>query len=138
MVSKLKFLIALVLAFLVGGVVGLAAGGCGGFRFGMSFILNNCIPKDAREVVSRVAILKQLRAGKRDQAIEALEAGLNDALILFDPVTPYPGLNGNTTADIKKAISAAKEYRSAHPRQSKQRDMRDEMVRNLFSRENKP
>jgi len=134
MISKQKLFIGLIVAFLVGGAAGLAMGGFRGFQSGMSFILNECLAKDAREVGSRVAVLGYLRAGRQDQAVEGLEAGLDDILIGFDPVEPYPGLTGQTTAALGKAITGAREYRSAYPRQSKAH-VRDEMVRNLFARE---
>lgn len=133
MVSKRKVFVGVGFAFLAGCAVGLAIGGYQGFRLGTSFIINEALSKDAREVEARIAILKHLRAGERDQAIEKLETGLADTLIGFDPTEPYTGLNGQTVAALKKAIDEAKEYRSAHPRQ--QKDFRDEMVDNLFARE---
>lgn len=134
MISRKGLFIGFILAFLVGGAAGLAVGGYRGFQSGMSFILNDALSKDAREVESRVAVLRHLRAGRQDQAIEALEGGMDDILVGFDPVEPYPGLTGQTTAALGKAITAAKDYRSAHPRQSKAH-ARDEMVRSLFARE---
>lgn len=119
---------------LIAGVAGLAMGGYHGFSSGTSFILNECLSKDAREVEARVAVLRHSRAGRQDQAVEGLEAGLDDILVGFDPVEPYPGLTGQTTAALGKSIAVAKEYRSAHPRQSKAH-ARDEMVRNLLARE---
>lgn len=133
MISKRKAFISVVSAFLVGCAVVLAIGGYWGFRFGTSLIINEALSKDAREVDARIAILRHLRAGERDQAIERLEMGLADTLIGFDPAEPYTGLNGQTVAALKKAIDEAKEYRSAHPRQ--RRNFRDEMVDNLFARE---
>jgi hypothetical protein len=120
-------------AILAGCAIGLAIGGYQGFRFGTSFIVNEALFKDAREVEARIAILKHLRAEERDQAIEKLETGLADILIGFDPAEPYAGLDGQTVAALKKAIDAAKEYRSAHPRQ--QKNFRDRMVDELFARE---
>ena len=133
MVSKRKLFVGVACAFLAGCAIGLALGGHQGFRFGTSFILNEALSKDAREVEARIAILRHLRAGKQDQAIERLETGLADTLIGFDPTEPYAGLNGQTVAALKKAIGVAREYRSAHPRQ--QKNFRDKMVDDLFARE---
>ena len=133
MVSKRKMFVSVIFALLAGCAIGLAIGGYQGFRFGTSFIINEALSKDAREVEARIAILKHLRAGEQDQAIEKLETGLADTLIRFDPSEPYAGLDGQTVAALKKAIDEAREYRSAHPRQHK--NFRDEMVDSLFARE---
>jgi hypothetical protein len=133
MVSNRKVLVGVVFTFLAGCAIGLAIGGHQGFRFGTSFIISEALAKDAREVEARIAILRHLRAGEQDQAIERLETGLSDTLIGFDPSEPYAGLNAQTVAALKKAIDEAKKYRSAHPRQRK--DFRDKMVDSLFARE---
>ena len=134
MADKRKFLLGLGLVFLAGGVVGLAIGGYGGFRLGRSGIIDECLYKDARDVQTRVVILKHLRAGKTGQGIELLEAQLDDALILFDPWEPYPRLTNRTISAINKAIRESKEYRSANPRQSNRPHV-DKMVTNVFAQE---
>ena len=115
MASKRKLFVGVAFAILAGCAIGLAIGGYQGFRSGTSFIVNEALYKDAREVEARIVILKHLRAGERDQAIDKLETGLADILIGFDPAEPYAGLDGQTVAALKKAIDAAKEYRSVHP-----------------------
>ncbi|OGP52980.1 MAG: hypothetical protein A2Y65_05400 [Deltaproteobacteria bacterium RBG_13_52_11] len=134
MMRKRKSIVGLSLAFLVGGVVGLAIGGYGSFRLGRSGIIDECLYKDARAIQSHVVILKHLRTGKTGQGIELLEAQLDDGLILFDPWEPYPRLTDRTISEINKAIRESKEYRSANPRQSN-RPFVDKMVTNVFSRE---
>ena len=131
--SKRKMLFVVVFTFLAGCAIGLTIGGYQGFRFGTSLIINESLAKDAREVERGIAILRQLRAGEHDPAIETLETGLSDTLIGFDPAEPYAGLTGETVSALKKAIDEARAYRSAHPRQ--QKDFRDKMVENLFMRE---
>ena len=76
-----------------------------------------------------------MRAGEQDQAVEKLEVGLNDILIGFDPDQPYANLKEQTVVALRNAIDQAEEYRSVYPRPANQRDFRDEMVQNLFSRE---
>ncbi|MEW6685318.1 MAG: hypothetical protein AB1393_03820 [Candidatus Edwardsbacteria bacterium] len=134
MAGKGKLLLGFALAFLVGTVVGLAIGGYGGFHFGACFILDQCLSKDARNIQSHVVMLRHLRTGKMDQAIELLEVHLDDELIIFDPEKPYPRLSRQTTFEINKAIRESKEYRLAHPRKSN-RPAVDQMVRNVFLRE---
>jgi len=134
MARRRKSLVGLGLAFLVGGVVGLAIGGYGGFRLGRSAIIDECMYKDARAIQSQVVALKHLRAARTSQAVELLEAQLDDALILFDPWKPYPRPTYRTISEINKAIRESKEYRSANPRQSNRPHV-DKMVANLFARE---
>jgi hypothetical protein len=80
------------LLLIVGAIVGLAAGGYGGWRYASAGILNQCLYADARQVQTAVAALKFLRAGDRPLAVEALEAGMDDILVPFDPWQPYAGL----------------------------------------------
>ena len=134
MASRRKSIKGLGLAFIVGGVVGLAIGGYVCFRLGRSAIIDECLYKDARAIQSQIAILKHLRTAQTTQAIELLESQLDDALILFDPWEPYPRLTNRTISAMNKAIHESKEYRSAHPRISNRPHV-DKMVANLFARE---
>jgi hypothetical protein len=122
-----------ILLLLAGAIVGAAAGGYGGLRYGSASILNECLQLDARDVQKSVVTLKHLRAGERDQAVELLEARMDDALIPFDPDQPYPGLEERTIAEINNALRQAKDYRSANPRKSNRPHV-DAMVGNLLSR----
>ena len=134
MARRRKSIVGLGLAFLVGGVVGLAIGGYGGLRLGRSAIIDECLYKDAGALQSHVVILKHVRTAQTTQAIELLESQLDDDLILFDPWEPYPRLTNRTIAAMNKAIHESKEYRSAHPRISNRPHV-DKMVANLFARE---
>lgn len=113
--SKRKLVIGTTLAFLAGCAIGLAFGGFQGFRFGTSLIINQALARDARDVEARIAILRNLRAGEQAPATEALETGLSDILIGFDPAEPYAGLDGETMAALRNAIAAARAYRTQHP-----------------------
>ncbi len=127
-----KFILGLALAFVVGIVLGLATGGYRGFCSGKSLILNQCVPRDAKAIGSRITTLKHLRAGEKDRAIELLEAELDDNLVAFDPWEPYAGLTARTISEMNKAIREAEQYRSAHPRKSNRPHV-DQMVSNLLS-----
>ena len=122
------------LLLIVGAIVGLAAGGYGGWRYASAGILNQCLYADARQVQTAVAALKFLRAGDRPLAVEALEAGMDDILVPFDPWQPYAGLEARTVAEIDRALLEAKNYRAAHPRKSSRPHV-DAMVGNLLSRQ---
>jgi hypothetical protein len=122
-----------IMMLLLGAVVGAAAGGYGGVRYGSAWIVNECIHKDARDIQKTVVTLKHLRAGERDQAIELIEARMDDDLIMFDPHEPYPGLKDQTIAEMNKALGAAKEYRVSNPRKSNRPGV-DRMVTDLLSR----
>jgi hypothetical protein len=134
MARRRKSIIGLGLAFLVGGVVGLAIGGYGGLHLERSAIIDECMYKDARNIQSHVVILKHVRAARSSQAVELLEAQLDDDLILFDPWEPYPRLTNRTISEINKAIRESKAYRSTNPRQSNRPHV-DKMVADLFARE---
>lgn len=118
-------------------IAGIAAGTAAGWTYGASAgrtaILNEWIFNDARDVQAQVAVLRTLREKKADQAIEQLEARLDDQLVQFDPQQPLP-LTARETGEIRKAIVAAKDYRARFPRQSTRKFV-DEMVRNLFARD---
>lgn len=133
MMSRAQILLALI-AFIVGTAAGLAFGGLRGFDRGAALILNGALQKDARDVSSRIAILGHVRAGEQKQAIEKLEAGLDDLLIAFDPSQPYPGLDAQTTGAVRKAIEEAKVYRTKHP-WTGEKNMRADMVRALFAKD---
>ncbi len=134
MENRTKFIASLSFAFLVGAAGGLALGGYGGFRLAAGSILDGSVSRDAREIQTRVAILKNLRAGGHKQAIELIESDLDDALIVLDPAEPYPGLTERTVTEVRKAIGGAKAYRTEHPRESS-RPAVDKMIKNLFARQ---
>jgi hypothetical protein len=123
-----------VLLVVVGIVLGIAAGGYAGWRHGNAAILNECLYADARQIQTVVAALKLLRAEERPLALEALEAGMDDILVPFDPAQPYRGLEERTVAEINRALLEAKNYRAANPRKSSRPHV-DAMVGNLLSRQ---
>jgi hypothetical protein len=131
MKTRTKAIVGLGLAFLVVGVVGLAIGGYVGSHIMVSYFGNNWLHEQADDVLARIVILKHLRAGQQIQAVELLEAQLDDDLISIEP-DKY--IKEQTIADINKAVREAKEYRSAHPRTSNRPHV-DSMVTHVFSRE---
>jgi hypothetical protein len=131
MESKKKLIFGLALAFLVGGVAGLAIGGYVGARLMISYFGNNWLHEQADDVQSRIVILKHLRTAELGQAVELIEAQLDDDLISMEP-DKY--INDQTIAEINEAIREAKKYRSANPRKSNRPHV-DRMVTNVFSRE---
>ena len=135
MISRKTFLLGTIGAFLAGGVLGLLIGGYGGYRAGVALVLNSALDRDAREVGVRIAVLDALRTGDTDRAISDIEKGMDDLLIGFDPVDPYPGVNGATIAAMDKAIDEARAYRQVHPWPAEQNQGRANMVRALFARE---
>ena len=129
MASKTRTRVGLGLAFLVGCVIGLVIGGYGGMHLMVSYFGNNWLHEQADDILSRIVILKHIRAAEQGQALELLEAQLDDDLISIEPDT-Y--INDQTITEINEAIQKAKEYRSTYPRTSNRQHV-DQMVKNVFS-----
>lgn len=126
-----KFLIGLI-SLMAGAAAGFAVGDYKGYQRAFSDMINECVYGDTIEVELHLNTLKHFRTGKTKEGLEAIEARLDNQMIMFDPVTPYP-LTEQTNAKVRKAIQDTKEYRSAYPRKSKHPGL-DEMVLNLFKR----
>jgi len=114
-------------------IAGFLIGGYGGSQLTATFLLNQGLDKDARAVHLQVRALHHLQDGKVPEAIELLEAKLDDDLVLFDPQTPYEGLSEKTQEEIENAITRVRHYRDKHPRKS-DRPHVDDMVRKLFEK----
>ena len=123
------------LLVLAGSGLGFLVGGYTGTEFGISVISNGTLNKDATDVETHISVLRKLRHQENADAIEQIEAYIDDALIIFDPNEPYPGLNESTIERINAAIKTAHNYRTEFPRQSSRAHV-DEMVRNLFQKNN--
>ena len=121
------------LLLIAGVILGIAAGGYGGWRYASAGVLNECLYADARQVQTSVAALKLLRAGEQALAVEALEAGMDDVLVPFDPAQPYAGLEERTIAEINRALLEARIYRERNPRKSNRPHV-DKMVGSLLAR----
>lgn len=104
------------LMLVLGVALGAATGFYAGSRHGAGWVLNDSMHQASRDVERLVAALNQLRAGEREAVIERLEAWMDDALVLFHPPKPYPGLTPKTLAEMDKALAEANAYRVAHPR----------------------
>jgi hypothetical protein len=132
--KKVLIGVGVLAAFLLGGAGGVLVGGMRGFRLGQAKLLNEVMSRDARRVRSDVSALAQLRSRRTVvKGIEAMELSLNDALIMFDPETPYPDVKPEVEAEVEDAISAAMAYRKKYPRR-RSKDMRDDMVKSLFDK----
>src|SRR5689334_10384517 len=110
MTGRTKLLLGFGLAFLLGGVIGAAAGFYNGLTFGMNAMLKDWLVKDAREVQAQVVVLRHLRDRQADQAVELIESRLDDQVILFQPDEPFRRLTDRETSSLHKAISDLKDY----------------------------
>jgi hypothetical protein len=131
MTNRKKTLVGLGLMFLAGCSFGLAIGGYVGMRLMFSYFGNNWLHEQAADIQARIVVLKQLRSAEKGQAVELLEAQLDDDLISIEP-DKY--INDQTISEINNAIREAREYRSRHPRASNRPHV-DMMVKNVFSQE---
>ena len=114
-----KSLLVLFLVFLAGSAVGFLVGGYTGTNFGMKIILGGIA-------------LRALRGGDSEQAIELLEAAIDDQLVIFDPQEPYP-IDDTTQDRVNNSIKTVYAYRQEFPRQSN-RPQVDAMVKSLFDK----
>ena len=119
--------------FLAGSSIGFIVGAWGGGYFGMSQVINNALARDAAGVETQLRALRLLRNGDTGAAIELLEAGIDDTLVVFDPAEPYPGVADATAAAVDAAIEKTYRYRLDYPRKS-ERPHVDAMIENLFER----
>lgn len=113
-------------------LLGAAAGGIGGWYSGHNFMLNAWVQEQAGDVKGHLDALQKLRSGNTNEAIEFLEARLDDDLVVLEP-EGYK-LQAQVRTEMYAALRAAKQYRTEHPRKSR-RGIVDEMVRNVLSRE---
>ncbi len=131
MEKKGRTLVGGIVGILLGTVLGLVIGGAVGMERGMSSVVDRALHKDARDVQSQIVTLKHLRAGETDQAIEVIEANMDDQLVMFDPAEPYSGISQATYSEIAKALKQCKEYRTKNPRKSKRPHV-DKMVKSIL------
>ena len=124
----------LLLSIVLSLAAGVIMGAYGGFNLGKSPVLNDALGKNAKEIQLHVVALKHAREGQADKALEAIEADLDDDLVLLDPWEPYEPITDKTKEEIHKAIRQARDYRTTFPRKSS-RTYVDAMVNNVFKKE---
>ena len=135
MVTKKTLALCLLAAFACGAAAGGAYGAYRGFRAGFELVLNQALEKDAREVSTRVEVLRSIRKDGAQPVIRKLETGLDDLLVTFDPDEPFTGLERRTVVALRKAIADAKDYRAAFPWPDAANNPRAKMVGSLFARD---
>lgn len=113
-------------------LLGVAAGGVGGWYLGHRFMLDAWVQEQAGDVKGHLDALRKLRSGNTDEAIEFLESRLDDDLVVLEP-EGYR-LQEQARTEMYAALRAAKQYRSEYPRKSR-RGIVDEMVRNVLSQD---
>lgn len=102
------------------GVVCLVAGGYVGLHLGASAIINNWVNNQASYAQSHILILRQLRSGDDDSALEQLESQLDR-----DIVSLLPDYHGNyrltdvTHSRISAVLREARQYRDEFPREAR-------------------
>jgi hypothetical protein len=110
------------------GVVCLIAGGYLGARLGASAIINNWVNSQAGYAQSHILILRQLRNGDDDSAVEQLESQLDR-----DIVSLLPEFHGNyrltdaTRSRINAVLGQARQYRDDFPRQTSGKAIEDDV-----------
>ncbi len=108
------------LIFLAGSLVGVIVGGYGGSYLAASAVINNWVNSQTKDGRAEVDILRQLRTGQQEQAIEMLESELDrDIVSLLPEYYEKFRIQGLTLTSINETLLQAKHYRLEYPRQSK-------------------
>ena len=116
-------------SLVVGGVLGFVSGWYGGFEMTTAHYGNEWLYEQARDVESRVAVLRALRSGHTEAASERLEAELDDDLI---SIRPDQRIGQRTVDEINRAIAQAKAYRTDFPHTSSRAQI-DKMVEEVLA-----
>ena len=81
MTTKKAVGIYIVISFFVGGLVGFVAGGYISFEITTTSFGNKWLDEQANDISSRITILKNVREGRHEEAVEVMERQLEDDLI---------------------------------------------------------
>ena len=120
----------IVISFFVGGLVGFVAGGYISFELTTTRFGNEWLNEQANDISSRITILKNVREGRHEEAVEVMERQLEDDLISIEPDHRIKEL---TLSAINGAIQNAKDYRTQYPR-TPSRPSIEKMVEDVFKR----
>ena len=108
------------LIFLAGSLVGVIVGGYGGSYLAASAVINNWVNSQTKDGRAETDILRQLRTGQHEQAIEMLESELDrDIVSLLPEYYEKFRIQGLTLTSINETLLHAKQYRLEYPRQLK-------------------
>lgn len=110
------------------GVLCLITGGYVGMHLASSAIVNNWVNSQASYAQSHIIILRQLRSGDDDSAVEQLESQLDR-----DIVSLLPDFHGNyrltdvTRTRINAILRQARQYRDEFPRKTQGEAIEDDV-----------
>ncbi len=112
-ISKVLFMVILVVS--IG--VGIAFGSRLGFDAGVSEAAKLSINTQVHALNNRVKAMEALRAGKKESAIQLMEAGLDANIITLAP-NRREGIDipEHTESFIRSGLKSAKAYREKFPR----------------------
>lgn len=107
-----------VLLFIVGCIVGAVAGGMVSSRLIGNTIVDNWVNNQTSYAQSHVLVLRQLRTGENEAALEMLEDQLDRDIVSLLP-NRYEEfrITERTQARVEQALQAAKNYRQEFPRE---------------------
>ena len=116
MTNRSRTLLIAILAFLGGGIVSGVTSGYVSIYFTTRFFTDGWMLGNVIDTEDHVKVLRVLREGKIEKAMESLEQSLNMkilGLLISDENTE------KTNRAVSKAIQTVKEYRSKYPHSSK-------------------
>jgi len=117
-------------------VIGVVAGGYIGARLASAAVVNNWVGSQTDYTQSHVLILRQLRRGEIDAAIEQLESQLDEDIVSLHP-DYYEDFDiaDRTRARVDTALEQARQYRQAFPREKRGRAIERDVEDALKKRE---
>lgn len=133
MTTRTKITLVALAAFLGGGVVGGAAGGYVAIHFTSRFFSDGWMLGNGVDTQAQVSILKNLRDGETQKAIEFLETTLDGKVIGLQISEENAE---RTNQAVAKAIQKAREYRAQHPRHTQYPEV-DESVSKVLKQDAK-
>lgn len=122
------------LLFMVLCIICVVAGGYGGAFLAAGNIVNNWVTSQAAYARSHTEILKLLRGGQHDAALERLEQQLDKDIVSLSPAY-YDKfrITERTQADVNSSLRQVKAYRRAYPRPSRGRAIDRDVEQTLSS-----
>ena len=127
---KVRKVFSITAIFLAGVIIGGVAGAYGVAHYTSLFLSGDVESRAAVAIKQNIWVLKRLREGKVEQALELLEIDLDGNLITFSADMP---IAKQWQESVGRSLVFAKEYRSQYPRSTQNHEI-DATVASVLSK----